>query len=82
MADVRDVRIERRRGPLWPAVVMLFVLLMLIGIVIAMVMDVRGSISWPAGRVEFGFRPNLLVTRTVPLAPEPTRVTANFGQPE
>lgn len=82
MADVHDVRIERRRGPLWPAVVMLIVLLMLIGIVIAMVMDVRGSISWPAGRVEFGFRPNLLVTRTVPLTPEPTRVTTNFGQPE
>jgi len=82
MADVRDVRIERRRGPLWPAVVMLLVLVLLIGIVIAMVMDVRGSISWPAGRVEFGFRPNLLVTRTVPLTPEPTRVTTDLGQPE
>ena len=76
MTDVRDVRIERRRGPLWPAVVMLFVLVLLIGVVIAMVMDVRGSVSWPAGRVEFGFRPNLLVTRTAPIA-EPTRVTSD-----
>ena len=82
MADVRDVRIERRRGPLWPAVVMLFVLILLIGFVIAMVMDVRGSIAWPAGRVEFGFRPNILVTRTVPLPPEPTRLTTDVTPSE
>ena len=79
MADVHEVHVERRRGPIWPAVVMLFVVLMLIGLVIAMVMDIRGSISWPAGRVEFGFRPNLLITRTVPVTPEPTRVTSDVG---
>ncbi len=77
MTDMRDVHIERRRGPLWPAVVMLFVLVLLIGVVIAMVMDVRGSVSWPAGRVEFDFRPNLLITRTAPPMPEPTRVTSD-----
>ena len=44
---------------------MLFVLLLVIGIVVAMVMDVRGSISWPAGSVEFGFPSRTCsVTRT------------------
>ena len=65
MADVHEVHVERRRAPLWPAIVMLFVLLLAIGIVIAMIMDVRASISWPAGGVQFGFRPYFSVTRTV-----------------
>lgn len=65
MADVHEVHVERRRAPLWPAIVMLFVLLMAVGIVVAMIMDVRASISWPAGGVQFGFRPYFSVTRTV-----------------
>ena len=38
-----------------------------VGIIVAMVMNIRGSISWPAGGVEFGFRPNLYVARIEPV---------------
>jgi hypothetical protein len=63
MADVHEVH-TARRGRVWPAVVMLVLVLLLAGIIVAMVMNVRGSISWPAGGIEFGFRPHLYVTRT------------------
>lgn len=81
MADVHEVHVERRRAPLWPAVVMLIVFVLLIGIVIAMIMNIRGSISWPAGSVEFAFRPTLSVTRTEPAATilPPTRVAIDVA---
>jgi len=65
MAEVHEVHEVRtaRRGRVWPSVVMLLVVLLLIGVIVAMIMNVRGSISWPAGGVEFGFRPYLSVTR-------------------
>ncbi len=62
MAEVHEVR-TARRGRVWPAVVMLLVVVLLVGIIVAMIMNVRGSISWPAGGVEFGFRPYFSVTR-------------------
>ena len=62
MAEVHEVR-TARRGRVWPSVVMLLIVLLLIGIIVAMIMNIRGSISWPAGGVEFSFRPNLSVTR-------------------
>jgi hypothetical protein len=67
MAEVHEVR-TARRGRVWPAVVMLLLVLLLIGIIVAMVMNIRGSISWPAGGVEFGFRPNLYVARIEPVS--------------
>ena len=75
MADVHEVHVERRRAPLWPAIVMLFVLVLAIGIVVAMVMDVRASISWPAGGVQFGFRPYLSITRTEGVAATAAPIT-------
>lgn len=62
MAEVHEVR-TARRGRVWPAVVMLLVVVLLVGIIVAMIMNIRGSISWPAGGVEFGFRPHFSVTR-------------------
>lgn len=62
MAEVHEVR-TARRGRVWPAVVMLLVVVLVVGIIVAMIMNIRGSISWPAGGVEFGFRPYLSVTR-------------------
>jgi len=81
MAHVHEVHeVHRpRRGRIWPAVVMLFVVLLLIGIIAAMIMNVRGSISWPAGGVEFGFRPHLFVTRIEPAASPTTRVAADIA---
>ena len=68
-----------RRGRIWPAFVMLLVVLLLIGLIVAMVMNLRGSISWPAGRVEFGFRPNIFVTKTEPVnVVAPSRLAVNI----
>jgi hypothetical protein len=41
-----------------------------------MIMNIRASIWWPAGGVEFGFRPNIYVQRLHSAAdpPAPTRV--------
>jgi hypothetical protein len=69
-----------RRGRIWPSFVMLLIVLLLIGIVIAMIMNLRGSISWPAGRIEFGFRPNIYVTKTEPVnAGAPSRLAIDIG---
>jgi hypothetical protein len=79
MAEVHEVYRPKRRARIWPAVVMFLVVLLLIGIIIAMIMNIRGSISWPAGSIEFGFRPNLFITRTEQAAiPAPaSRVATN-----
>lgn len=68
MADVHEVYEPRRRRRLWPSVVMFLLIVLLIGIIVAMIMNIRASISWPAGGVEFGFRPNLYATRIQPAA--------------
>jgi hypothetical protein len=81
MADVHEVYTPKRRRRIWPAVVMFLLIVLLIGIIVAMIMNIRGSISWPAGGVEFGFRPNIYVTRLDPAAelPAPTRVATDIA---
>jgi hypothetical protein len=84
MADVHDVHEvyePRRRRRLWPSIVMLLLIILLFGIIVAMIMNIRASISWPAGGVEFGFRPNIYVTRLYPAGdpPAPTRVATDLA---
>jgi hypothetical protein len=80
MADVHEVYTPRRRR-IWPAVVMFLLIVLLIGIIVAMIMNIRASISWPAGGVEFGFRPNIYVQRVYPAAelPAATRVASDVA---
>ena len=57
MADVHEVYVDKRRSRAGPIIVLTLVILLLIGVVVAMVMNVHGSISWPAGELKFGFWP-------------------------
>jgi hypothetical protein len=80
MAEVHEVYRPRRRARLWPSVVMLILVLLLIGVIVAMIMNVRGSVTWPAGGVEFGFRPHMYINRTLPAdVAGPTRVAIDVG---
>jgi hypothetical protein len=80
MADVHEIYTPRRRR-IWPTVVMFLLIVLLIGIVVAMIMNVRGTISWPAGGLQFGFRPNIYVTRieSAAEAAAPTRVATDIS---
>jgi hypothetical protein len=80
MAEVHEVR-TARRGRVWPAVVMLLIVLLLVGIIVAMIMNIRGSISWPAGGLEFGFRPHFSVTRIDTLATAAPPITLATDTP-
>jgi hypothetical protein len=57
MSDVHEVYVDKRRSRAGPIIVLMLVCLLLIGVVVAMVMNVHGSISWPAGELKFGFWP-------------------------
>ena len=57
MADVHEVYVDKRRSRAGPIIVLTLVILLLIGVVVAMVMNIHGSISWPAGELKFGFWP-------------------------
>jgi hypothetical protein len=71
MTDVHEGYVEKRRWRIWPIVVLVLVSLLVIGILIAMIMNIHGSISWPAGYIGFGFPP-----KTVTAAPPPTIMIA------
>jgi len=73
MTDVHESHGERHRR-IWPVVMMLLLVLLLIGVATAMIMNIRGSISWPAGRVEFGFRQDLFATSAEPVSPQPAEI--------
>jgi hypothetical protein len=66
MTDVHETYVERRRWRIWPIVVLILVALFAIGLLIAMIMNIHGSITWPAGEVKFGFWPP---TETIAVAP-------------
>jgi hypothetical protein len=57
MTDVHEAYVERRRWRIWPFVVLTLAALLVIGTLIAMIMNIHGSITWPAGEVKFGFWP-------------------------
>ena|SRR6185503_19621013 len=57
MADVHEVYVDKRRSRAGPIIILTLLILLLIGVVVAMVMNIHGSISWPAGELKFGFWP-------------------------
>jgi len=73
MADVHEVYVDKRRSRAGPIIVLTLVILLLIGVVVAMVMNVHGSISWPAGELKFGFWPQTTSAENA----TPTRVATN-----
>lgn len=82
MTDVHDVYVEKRRWRFWPIVVLILVGLFLIGFLVAMIMNIHGSISWPAGEVKFGFWPTATTSATAPepIAP-PGRIATEIAPP-
>ena len=65
MADVHEVYVDKRRSRAGPIIGLTIVILLLLGIVVAMIMNVHGSISWPAGELKFGFWPQTIAQTQV-----------------
>ena len=57
MTDVHEVYVDKRRSRAGPIIGLTLVILLLIALVVAMIMNIHGSISWPAGELKFGFWP-------------------------
>jgi hypothetical protein len=57
MTDVHEEYVERRRWRIWPIVLLVLVAMFGIAVLVAMIMNIHGSITWPAGEVKFGFWP-------------------------
>ena len=68
MTDVHEAYVERRRWRIWPIVLLTLAALFGITLLVAMIMNIHGSITWPAGEVKFGFWPT--ETTTSVAAPE------------
>src|SRR5262245_49255515 len=68
MTDVHEAYVERRRWRIWPILVLILVALFAIGMLVAMIMNIHGSVTWPAGEVKFGFWPK---TESIAIAPAP-----------
>jgi hypothetical protein len=62
MTEVHEAYVERRRWRIWPIVVLVLVALFGIALLVAMIMNIHGSITWPAGEVKFGFWPTETTT--------------------
>ena len=62
MTDVHEGYVERRRWRIWPIVLLVLVALFGIATLVAMIMNIHGSITWPAGEVRFGFWPKETTT--------------------
>jgi hypothetical protein len=97
MTDVHEAYVERRRWRIWPFVLLVLVALFGIGLLVAMIMNIHGSITWPAGEVRFGFWPRETTTSVaapeiaapparvateIPLTPAPQLQQAQPAQPE
>jgi hypothetical protein len=86
MADVHEVHVDKRRSRAGPIIGLSIVILLLIGIVVAMIMNVHGSISWPAGELKFGFWPQTTAqiqfanNATVAIPPEIAASEADIQQ--
>jgi cytoskeletal protein RodZ len=66
MAEVRETHAERRRGRGGLFLVTFLVGGFLIGVVAVMLMNVQGTLYWPAGRVDFNLRPTASTASTAP----------------
>ena len=97
MTDVHEAYVERRRWRIWPIVLMVLVALFGIALLVAMIMNIHGSITWPAGEVKFGFWPKETptsvaaaeievpqgqVSTEIPLSPPPSAPPVPQAQPE
>lgn len=71
MTDVHEVYVDKRRWRIWPMVILILVALLAIGVLVAMIMNIHGSISWPAGEVRFGFWPSTTISASAPEAVAP-----------
>lgn len=71
MADVHEVYIDKRRSRAGTIIGLTLVILLLIALVVAMIMNIHGSISWPAGELKFGFWPQATTSEA------PTRVASD-----
>ena len=78
MTDVHEVYDERRRWRIWPIVLLVLVAMFGIAVLVAMIMNIHGSITWPAGEVKFGFWPK--ATETIAIAPA-ARVATEIPSP-
>jgi len=79
MTDVHEAYVERRRWRIWPIVLLVLVALFGIAILVAMIMNIHGSITWPAGEVKFGFWPSETTTSAAePEIAPPARVATEI----
>jgi hypothetical protein len=69
MADAHDGYVERRGWRIWPFIVLLLVALLVIGILVARMMNIHATVSWPAGNITFGFPPTVETPATATAAP-------------
>jgi len=75
MAEIRETHVERRRGRGGLFVLTFLVGAFLIAAVVVVLMNVQGTLSWPAGRVDFSLRP----TASQPANPPVTATAQNAG---
>ena len=80
MTDVHEAYVERRRWRIWPFVLLVLVALFGIALLVAMIMNIHGSITWPAGEVRFGFWPSETTTSVAApdIAAPPARVATEI----
>ncbi len=80
MTDVHEAYVERRRWRIWPFVLLVLVALFGIALLVAMIMNIHGSITWPAGEVRFGFWPRTVTTSVAApeIAAPPARVATEI----
>ena len=74
MAEIRETHVERRRSRGGLFVLTFLVGAFLIATVVVVLMNVQGTLSWPAGRVDFSLRP----TASQPANP-PVTTAQNAG---
>lgn len=79
MTDVHEAYVERRGWRIWPIVVLVLAALFGIALLVAMIMNIHGSITWPAGEVKFGFWPSETTTSVAsPEIAPPARVATEL----
>src|ERR1700674_273044 len=66
MTEVRETHVERRRGRGGLFLVTFLVGALVIAVVAVLVMNVQGSLYWPAGHVDFHLRPPASTASTAP----------------
>jgi hypothetical protein len=69
MADAHDGYVERRGWRIGPIIVVLLLALLVSGILVARMMNIHATVSWPAGNITFGFPPTGETPATATAAP-------------